>query len=347
MSRTPLLALAILLAGCSLYTEGDWFHVRSNDADMPVWVKGNVDSGVFVVSLHGGPGGSATAFGLVGFAELEEEVAVVYWDQRHAGNSLGDADADDSRVATYTEDLEAVVAVLHHRYDIDRLVLWGTSWGGTIGAHYLSAGDGAAERRAGIDGFVFEHANYSAQRSFSYSRDWVAEQSAAHLAEGEDDELWGGCVDFYEQTPELAEVADWSSHYECLSAAGGTEAPVENAHALGDVPAEFVFASPVSAALLGLNEGTAWDSEGLMQEFVLDDSLSQSMADIDVPTLVLQGRHDRVAPWEVGHDLFEAIATPDEHKQEVILEDSGHAWGGEDFVLAQRAALSFFDVSVF
>jgi len=74
--------------------------------------------------------------------------------------------------------------------------------------------------------------------------------------------------------------------------------------------------------------------------------LTHAMADIDVPTLVLQGRHDHVAPWEVGRDLFDAVATPDEHKREVILEDSGHAWGGDDFVIAQREALAFIDASV-
>ncbi len=342
---TPITLLLALVAGCSLYTEGDWFYVRSHGADMPVWVQGDPDSGVFVVSLHGGPGGSATAFGLLGWQELESSYAVVYWDQRHAGNSQGDADPDATSVASYTEDLALVLDVLRERYDVQQIVLWGTSWGGTVGVHYLAAGEGATARRAGVDGFVFEHGNYSAPRAYAYSRPWSLEQSLAN-AEVESEQgpaFWLDCVDFYERTPQMTEAGDWSTHYACMSAAGGAEAPVENDHALGAVPAEFVFASPASAPLMALNQGASQRSESFLEEFALDDQLSQDMAAIDIPTLVMQGRFDRVAPWEVGRDLIEAIATPDEQKRELILEDSAHQWGGDDFAIAERAVGEFLE----
>ena len=38
----------------------DYFWVERNNAVMPVWVRGNIDSGVFIIHNHGGPGSSGT-----------------------------------------------------------------------------------------------------------------------------------------------------------------------------------------------------------------------------------------------------------------------------------------------
>ena len=53
---------------------------------MPVLVEGNVDSGVIVLWVHGGPGGTAIGFQNDEFcsAQLEPKYAVAYWDQRAA-----------------------------------------------------------------------------------------------------------------------------------------------------------------------------------------------------------------------------------------------------------------------
>jgi len=36
------------------------FWVTRNNANMPVWVRGNIESGVFIIFNHGGPGSSGT-----------------------------------------------------------------------------------------------------------------------------------------------------------------------------------------------------------------------------------------------------------------------------------------------
>ena len=68
-SRVGCAALIISLAvvnGCSTYqTSGDFFFVSNDGAHMPVWVRGNVSSGVFLINLHGGPGGSSMIATLV------------------------------------------------------------------------------------------------------------------------------------------------------------------------------------------------------------------------------------------------------------------------------------------
>jgi hypothetical protein len=72
---TAVLLFAFFGSGCasSGYTEGDYFFVKRLGAFMPVWVRGNVDSGVMIVFSHGGPGDTsqyAHKFGF--FRELEK-----------------------------------------------------------------------------------------------------------------------------------------------------------------------------------------------------------------------------------------------------------------------------------
>jgi len=54
-----VLAILYALTVISIWPE-NYFWVDRNNAIMPVWVRGNIDSGVFIVFNHGGPGSSGT-----------------------------------------------------------------------------------------------------------------------------------------------------------------------------------------------------------------------------------------------------------------------------------------------
>ena len=106
------IGLAIFFASTLVSIWPDnYFWVNRENATMPVWVKGNIDSGVFIVFNHGGPGSSGTLESIIevnpGNGQLghpsplkilEDEYAMVYWDQRHSGMSKGSADPNDSRM---------------------------------------------------------------------------------------------------------------------------------------------------------------------------------------------------------------------------------------------------------
>jgi len=57
----------------------DSFTLTRNGADMPVYTFGNVQSKVFVITLHGGPGGEGLTFRNNDWnIKLEEKYAMVY-----------------------------------------------------------------------------------------------------------------------------------------------------------------------------------------------------------------------------------------------------------------------------
>ncbi|MEZ5056300.1 MAG: alpha/beta hydrolase [Saprospiraceae bacterium] len=58
---------------------------------------------------------------------------------------------------------------------------------------------------------------------------------------------------------------------------------------------------------------------------ILELNLSEDMARIKIPTIVIWGRHDGVNTIEMGYDAFNSIGGPDfQDKELVILENSAH-----------------------
>ena len=101
VSIFALLVIALGSTVIKIWPE-NYFWVERNNARMPVWVRGNIDSGIFVVFNHGGPGSCGTAESIFEvnpangkfdhaspLQVLENDYAVVYWDQRHSGMSTG------------------------------------------------------------------------------------------------------------------------------------------------------------------------------------------------------------------------------------------------------------------
>jgi pimeloyl-ACP methyl ester carboxylesterase len=93
MKKVMYLLLFIgLVLSCnrSAFTSGEVLYLRHKGADMPAYVYGNTSSNTFILLLHGGPGGSGLEYRSGIYAEmLEEEVGMIYWDQRGQGNAQG------------------------------------------------------------------------------------------------------------------------------------------------------------------------------------------------------------------------------------------------------------------
>ena len=99
------------------YQGGDWFYLESKGAIMPVWVTGNKSSKVFVLYLHGGPGGSAIgSVYMAGLRKMKSDYAIVYWDQRGSGESKGNAKPESFTLEQCVEDLWKLVHILRYKY---------------------------------------------------------------------------------------------------------------------------------------------------------------------------------------------------------------------------------------
>jgi len=146
-SKLTIISIILLLLSffsCSkeetnLSDLNETFFVRHKNADMPVHVHGNGSQKVFLIILHGGPGGNGLGYRVNTIrTEIEKNNAVVYFDQRGSGSSQGNYSEEDVSVDLMAEDVLALVKVIKDKYgDDSKLFLMGHSWGGFLGPAVL------------------------------------------------------------------------------------------------------------------------------------------------------------------------------------------------------------------
>lgn len=73
------------------YGEGETMFLKTEGAVLPIWVTGNTASGIFIIANHGGPGTTSAYdfYTTTSFKRLQEDYAIVYYDQRMS-HSKGD-----------------------------------------------------------------------------------------------------------------------------------------------------------------------------------------------------------------------------------------------------------------
>ena len=91
--------------------------------------SGNPD-GIAVLFVHGGPGGGTTVTDRCFFDP--EKYRIILFDQRGSGRSTPHALLDDNHTSALIEDIEIIRTALK----IERWVVFGGSWGSTLGLLY-------------------------------------------------------------------------------------------------------------------------------------------------------------------------------------------------------------------
>jgi pimeloyl-ACP methyl ester carboxylesterase len=91
-----------------------------------------------IIHLHGGPGSSATFFAYT-LKEYRELCNIVYYDQRGAGRTQRKniSKPDDLTIDILIEDLKQVIIYVKEKYQTDRIILMGQSWGTVLGTQYV------------------------------------------------------------------------------------------------------------------------------------------------------------------------------------------------------------------
>ena len=353
LSVPIVLLIALYLAIAVSFWSDDQFWVEREDAVMPVWVEGNIESGVFVVFNHGGPGSVGTLESIIEVSPgdgqlgnespikvLEDQYAVVYWDQRHSGMSKGSADPNDSTPDSFGEDLALVIDELEARYDVQSLFLIGQSWGHTVATSYLASLDSWAENQARIDGYIAYKGNQELQQAYVVARERILAHAEEQIANGHDVDFWQEAEEYYQQRAVISEPADFMHHI------GYTYAVMDSSISLTSRIMASVRASlfsPFNGLRLAPNNSKTVQAEDFMSYLVSDTSMTDVIPRIEVPTLLVYGRNDLVAPVEVGEFIYEEIATSEADKELLVLEQSRHGAESEDIDKFQTAIMRFIE----
>jgi pimeloyl-ACP methyl ester carboxylesterase len=321
MNKIILSCLFIfVLIGCSRENNENYerFYFRTDGADLAVEINGNIASGIFVVLIHGGPGGGSYDYNTGRYAEsLEKKYAMLYFDQRGQGASQGAYAKKRLTLQQYADDIHNLVLFLKQRYGSEISVfLMGHSWGGTTGTYALLNTNVQNE----IKGWIEAAGAHDIPLLNKEAIKMFLSIGNTEVAAGNNVEKWKEILDFASKVDtnnisndEGTRINTFGFKAEELIAEIKTDEDAAiRSHALPNIPV-FSLASVLSNIL------TANAIFGETEATELTDELDE----IVTPTLLLWGKYDFVVPPALGFSAYERINTTE--KRLVIFDYSGHS----------------------
>ncbi len=243
---------------------------------------------------------------------------MVYWDQRGSGMSQGQLTADNFNFEELKLDVEAMVILLKHKYGDDiTLFLLGQSWGSMLGSGFLADDD----NQTLFKGWISTASGYA----------WcatIADLPAAHANIANEQIEQGHEVAFWETQLELVAEVDPldCKDYRLNNGAAKATSMLEKSGTINQVQttsAGAFNAMIVNNYLVGtLNKGAGNDFLFEQADFEYLD-LSEQLADITLPTLVMHGKWDLNVALESAVKYYDLLGASD--KTFVEFENSGHA----------------------
>ena len=325
------LAGLVLLTACNkqelndLTRINDHFYVKSEGANLPVQIEGNLNSGVVVLLLHGGPGGDATIYNEATKTfsnKMEENYAMVYYDQRSSGISSGKfKKREELNIKQHVLDLNRVISAIKFRYEnIDKIYLMGHSWGGTLGTAFLLT-PGYEEQ---INGWI--------EVDGAHNFDGTPEIKEHFRNVGSDMIANNLSVDFWDEAISFVETMEDDNSLD-ISQLNSYGFEAENYLAQDG----FLTGEDISVDYLNMfysskhNNVTAstnlfFTSSGFgMFDEVSSTNFTERLNEISLPCLFLWGKYDFVVPPTLGIEAYQKVSTPVKDKRLIIFETSGHS----------------------
>ena len=165
-------------------------YIQLNDQEEYVVLYGTDNNNPVIISLHGGPGAPVT-FSDVGWQDnLIDEYTVVAWDERGCGRTYYHNDDEENTTLSFEQqiaDLDALVDYCRERFDQDRVIILGHSYGSFLGSQYViqhpekvSAYIGVGQCVNEVDWYSDKYAYEDAKRIAEERGDDTTEMDAAY-----------------------------------------------------------------------------------------------------------------------------------------------------------------------
>jgi pimeloyl-ACP methyl ester carboxylesterase len=323
MRKAILLSVFILITGCQKeiisFSEyaSEVFYVENSGASMRVLVQGNTASKTFILIIHGGPGAGAYFYNTRYITRnLEDNYALVYWDQRNAGASQGSSNGKNLNLDQMAQDLKEVIMVLKSRYGNDMsLFLLGHSFGGMIAAEFVTGSD----NQNMIKGLINVDGSHNYPLNDTLTREMLLSVGQFEISHERNSDKWQPIISYclshkgnfsLEESQQLETYASEAENY------------IDSIRHVNIVKKVLEYAItdkyPLTAMLSNLlfSEDSNFNKELAVTEF------SSSLYKVTIPVLLLWGKYDFICPPALGVDFFNRISSTD--KKMVISPKSGH-----------------------
>jgi pimeloyl-ACP methyl ester carboxylesterase len=297
----------------------DFFYVKNEGAEMPVWIRGNTDSNTFILWLHGGPGGSSlNTVGREPYFRnvLEPKYGVVYYDQRASGNAQGNIEESSLTISQFVEDLDKVVEVIRSKHPQAKIFLAGHSWGAILGTTYLLQ----PENQQKITAWIEIDGLHNLQDVWQFRRRFVIDRAKAFIEQGESQSKWKPILDWCQANAAIETPEQRGQLYRYMIEAGGRNTyRKENGYSEAQLGG--IYDEPNHRNTIHKNRK---NTETAFNEEINNINLTSQLPRLTLPSLILWGKLDGVLPTELADSAYEALGTPEGRKHKFIFDKSGH-----------------------
>jgi pimeloyl-ACP methyl ester carboxylesterase len=292
--------------------------VAVNDSRQWVLIRSEHVKNPIVLFVHGGPGTSQLTLMRHNTQPIEKHFTVVNWDQRRAGKSFT-AGSDDTRMKMrqFVDDTIDLSSYLARRFQNDRILLVGHSWGSAIGMLAVSKRPDLFAAYVGIG----QVSRVAESELLSYN--WTLEQ-ARRAADGPS----------IRQLTEMGPppyAGDWRSKLlteRRLVGRFGGEYYGSKYGAFGVVLKNLVISREYTLIdRLNFFRGIFQSLDALFPELARTDLFAE-VPEVKIPVYFCLGRHDHEVPSVLSAKYFEALRAPE--KQLVWFDNSAHMVNTEE-----------------
>ncbi len=295
----------------------DYFYLENQGAKMPILVEGNTASGVIVLWVHGGPGGTAIGFQNDAYSTqyLEPNVGVAYWDQRAAGGSQG-SNTPALSLSLYADDLKKVVQLLAYRYGTKtKIFLLSHSWGGLVAPAFLTEGS----NQSLVKGWINVAGAHNYALNDSLTRAYLLQFGKDQITKGIRTTEWQKIVDYTESHIPDGSLSISRGLNTCASDAEGYIDDIQTNSGTG-IGQIFKQKTGFSLFWAASNAGATYFS-GLNKE-ILSAEYSSKLSRITIPLLCITGKYDFTVPRGLADEAMRQVSS--QRKTLLILPHSGH-----------------------
>ncbi len=318
-----LVAVVAMFASCKKDTVStnheEVLNLRNNGADMPAYVYGNAASKTFVIIVHGGPGGNGLEYRSGSYVQqLEQEVGMIYWDQRGQGMSHGAYSTSDVTIDQMADDLRELVRVVRHRYGSDsKVYLLGHSWGGTLTAAFMTKGD----YQHSVDGWIESNGAHDLPSLNKNAVEMFRSIGRQHIADGINVADWEPIVAFADSLDPNNISIDAAGQINGYGhQAEGLVPDINPGEGFAGGIASYLFTSPTNPLTSALSGAAT--SNLLLQE-VEAANYTPQLKNVTIPCLFIGGKYDFVVPPALAVSAYNEVSSS--QKELVMFEHSGHS----------------------
>lgn len=278
--------------------------LRGRDRNAPV-----------LLYLHGGPGSPEVGLMRARLSALEDHFVVAYWDQRGGGRSYSaEAHRGGLDPETVVGDTHEVVELLRRRFEREKIVLLGISWGSYLGMREVAA------HPEGVAAFVGagQLTHWGKNEAASYAKVLADAEAAGNEEAVQELEAIGPPQDgrYRDGFAGLRTERRW------VMKLGGTSRSAELSELT--IARQLLFPSEYSLLdTIGWIRG-AKASLSMVESVTADQApdLYRWASTVDAPVFLVAGRYDGQTPLAVVEEYYEHLQAPT--KELIVFEDSAH-----------------------